>query len=81
MARGRFSKAARMIPFLTLPDALSREDCAAIVALAAESPLSDAGLVRAKSHDIRRADLAWLDDIPAAGWVMDRMVRLVAEAN
>lgn len=70
-----------MIPFLTLPGALSPEDCERIVALAAESPLSDAGLVRAKSHDIRRADLAWLEDIPAADWVMDRMVRLVAQVN
>ena len=70
-----------MIPFLTLPGALSPDDCARIVALAEGSPLSDAGLVRAKSHGIRRADLAWLEDIPEAGWVMDRMVRIVAEAN
>ena len=70
-----------MIPFLTLPGALSPDDCARIVALAEGSPLSDAGLVRAKSHGIRRADLAWLEDIPEAGWVMDRMVRIVADAN
>lgn len=70
-----------MIPFLTVPDALTPDECARIIALAAAQPLSDAGLVRARSHDIRRADLAWLEDIPAADWVMDRMVRLVAEAN
>lgn len=70
-----------MTPFVTLPEALSLDDCGRIVALAAGSPLSDAGLVRAKSHDIRRADLAWLEDIPESGWVMDRMVRIVAEAN
>lgn len=70
-----------MMRHLSLPNALTPQDCARIVALAAASPLSDAGLVRAKSHDIRRADLAWLEDIPAADWVMDKMVRLVAQAN
>lgn len=70
-----------MTPFLTIPHALSTDDCNRIVALAAASHLSDAGLVRAKSHEIRRADLAWLDDIPEAGWVMDRMIRVVAQAN
>ena len=44
--------------------------------------MQDAGLVRATTaHRIRRADLSWLDDLPAAAWVMDRMIRLVAEAN
>ena len=70
-----------MLRPLTLPCALSPEDCERIIALAAGSQMSDAGLVRAKSHDIRRADLAWLEDIPAADWVMDRMVRIVAQAN
>lgn len=70
-----------MTPHVTLAEALTPEECERIVTLAAVSPLSDAGLVRAKSHDIRRADLAWLDDIPEAAWVMDKMVRLVAEAN
>lgn len=66
---------------ITLPQALTPDECARIVALAAASQMSDAGLVRAKSHDIRRADLAWLEDIREADWVMDRMVRLVAQAN
>ena len=66
---------------VTLPGALSSDDCDRIIALAAASKLSDAGLVRAKSHDIRRADLAWLEDIPEADWVMDRRVRIVAQTN
>ena len=33
------------------------------------------------AHQIRRADLSWLDDIPQAAWVLDRMMRLVAAAN
>ena len=44
--------------------------------------MKPAGLVRgtAAPH-IRRADIAWLDDIPAATWVLDRMIGLVAAAN
>ena len=33
------------------------------------------------AHDIRRAEIAWLDDLPEAAWVMDRMITLVARAN
>ena len=71
-----------MIPFLTLPDALSAADCAAVVALAEAGVMKDAGLVRqTTAHQIRRAEIAWLDDLPEAGWVMDRMIALVARAN
>lgn len=66
----------------TLPEAFSPTDCARIVALARSAPLEDAGLVRAVSdHRIRRADLAWLDEREGSDWVMDRIVRLVADAN
>ena len=70
-----------MPTFLTLFAALSPDDCDRIIGLADASQMSDAGLVRARSHDMRRADLAWLEDIPQADWVMDRMVRIVAQAN
>ena len=71
-----------MPPHLTLPDALSPEDCARIMSLASAARLADAGLVRAGAvHDIRRDDLCWLDDVPQAGWVMDRMIGTVSQAN
>lgn len=71
-----------MTPFLTLPDALSPAECDALVALVQAHQLKDAGLVRGTTaHSIRRAEIAWLDDIPAAAWVMDRMIGLVAKAN
>lgn len=71
-----------MTPFLSLPDALSADDCARVIALAQVGPLRDAGLVRhAKDHDIRRADIAWLDDLPGGAWLMDRLIGAVAEAN
>ena len=71
-----------MTPFHPIPGALSVQDCADLLAICAAAPLRDAGLVRATTaHQIRRADLVWLDDLPQAAWVMDHMVRLVAAAN
>jgi PKHD-type hydroxylase len=71
-----------MTPMHVIPAALSPTECDALVALCAQAPSRDAGLVRATtSHQIRRADLVWLDDLPQADWVMDQMVRLVAQAN
>lgn len=65
-----------------LPDAFSPAECTQIVALAGEAGLAAAGLVgRVANSNIRRAEIAWLDDVPGAGWVSDRLVRLVAEAN
>jgi PKHD-type hydroxylase len=69
-------------PFVALGDALSAADCDRVIALAAAAALRDAGLTGGGTrHGLRRADIAWLDDLPGAGWVMDRMLRLVAEAN
>lgn len=71
-----------MTPFHLIPEAMSPAECAALVDLCAAGPLRDAGLVRqTTAHQIRRAELSWLDDLPEAAWVMDRMIRLVAEAN
>jgi PKHD-type hydroxylase len=68
-------------PF-ALPDAFSAVECDRIIALAGTAPLAEAGLVRnATDHNIRRAELAWLDDRADAVWVMDRIITLVARAN
>lgn len=65
-----------------VPDAFSPDDCARIIALAAEGPMRAAGLVRGVSDAAtRRAEVAWLDDRPAAGWVTDRLVALVVKVN
>ena len=71
-----------MNPFHLIPDALTSVECDALTALCAAAPLKDAGLVGATTaHQIRRADLSWLDDLPQASWVMDRMIRTVSQAN
>ena len=71
-----------MTPFHLIQPALSPAECDALVTLCAAGPLQDAGLVGATTaHHHRRAELRWLDDLPQAAWVMDRMIGVVAEAN
>ncbi|MBI1169776.1 2OG-Fe(II) oxygenase [bacterium] len=71
-----------MTPFHLIPEALSPAECAALIAVCEAGPMKDAGLVRAvTAHQIRRADLSWLDDLPEAAWVLDRMIGVVARAN
>ncbi len=66
----------------TLPDAFSPAECDRIIEVARTAPLADAGLVRnAADHNVRRSDLAWLDEREGTGWVMDRIITLVARAN
>ncbi|MGB3317112.1 MAG: 2OG-Fe(II) oxygenase [Albidovulum sp.] len=66
----------------SLPEAFDPVECDRIIDLAGSAPLADAGLVRnAFDHNIRRADLAWLDEREGAEWVMERIVTLVARAN
>lgn len=65
-----------------LPNALTHQQCDTLLTLVQAHQMRDAGLVGGgTSHQIRRAEVAWLDDIPHASWVMDRMVQVVAQAN
>lgn len=71
-----------MIAVHTIPGAFTPADCDRLLAAVAAAPRADARLVgQATNHDLRRASLAWVDDLPGQGWVMDRIVALVAEAN
>ena len=71
-----------MTPFITQANALTAAECDALVSLVQSHQMKDAGLVRATTaHDIRRAEIAWLDDIPEAAWVLDRMISHTAAAN
>lgn len=71
-----------MTPFHLVPAALSPDDCDRLIAEVQAAPLKDAGLVGGTTaHSLRRADIAWLDDIAGTGWVMDRLMRLVSQAN
>lgn len=71
-----------MLSAYAVPEAFLPAECDAIIALSHEKDLADAGLVGNRSdHNLRRAELAWLDDRDGGGWVMDRIMALVAEAN
>lgn len=65
-----------------MPGVLTAVECASLTALCADAPMRDAALVGATTaHQVRRADIVWLDDLPGAGWVMDRMIAITAAAN
>ena len=71
-----------MIKVHSIPGAFGADDCNAIVEFARGATASDARLVgQARDHNIRRADLVWLDDVPGTGWVMDRIIDTVRAAN
>jgi len=71
-----------MITIHSVLGAFSFAECDAIVAISRASEAKDAKLVgQNKDHDIRRADLVWLDEVEGAGWVMDRIIEVVREAN
>ncbi len=71
-----------MIAVHAVPDAFSPAECSTLLAQIADAPANAARLVgRQQDHNIRRADLVWLDDVPGTDWVMDRMIDLVRVAN
>lgn len=71
-----------MIAVHTDPIAFSAAECVEILGLVATMPVQDAGLVRQqRDHNLRRADLVWLDDVPGAEWVMGRIIEVVRRAN
>ena len=71
-----------MIAVHGVADALSGAECAQLLDLVADAPSRDAGLVRqSRDHNLRRADLVWLDDVEGADWVMHRMIDIVRAAN
>jgi PKHD-type hydroxylase len=62
--------------------AFSEVECDRIVALAQGAESSDARLVgRQRDHNLRRADLVWVDDVPGTAWIMARIIDLVRVAN
>ncbi|MEY4781212.1 MAG: hypothetical protein RLZZ607_2525, partial [Pseudomonadota bacterium] len=53
-----------MTPFHLIPQALSAAECESLIALCKAAPMKDAGLVRqTTAHQIRRAEVSWLDDL------------------
>lgn len=71
-----------MLTIHTIPEAFTSAECRQIVEIAEQRAPEDAALVgRRADHNIRRADLAWLDERVGSDWVMARIIGLVAAAN
>lgn len=71
-----------MLALHHMPDAFTETECDRLIAMADAVEPAEARLVgRMRDHNIRRAELVWLDDLPETGWVMDRLIGIVARAN
>lgn len=71
-----------MLQVHTVSGAFSAEECDRVLVLAGNCESNDAGLVgKATNHNLRRADLVWLDDVEGTGWIMDRIIDVVRDAN
>lgn len=64
------------------PNAFSIAECERVIARIASTPKDDALLVgKNRDHNMRRAELVWVDNVDGLGWVMDRLIDLVRNAN
>jgi PKHD-type hydroxylase len=71
-----------MIEVHSMPNAFTSFECDRIIASAAKVPADEALLVgRQRDHNLRQAELVWLDDVDGMGWVMDRLIELVRKSN
>ena len=71
-----------MIKVHSIPGAFSATQCDEIVAIARQATANDAGLVGdTTNHNIRRAELVWLDEVPCTDWVMEQIIDVVRHAN
>jgi PKHD-type hydroxylase len=58
------------------------QECDRIVDAGQTVDATEALLVgQTRDHNLRRADLVWLDEVAGMGWVMDRMIDLVRKSN
>lgn len=71
-----------MVAVHSIPGAFSVPECEQIIAVSKAAPSNDALLVgHNRDHNLRRADVVWLDDVNGMGWVMERLIDLVRRSN
>ncbi|MGC1497955.1 MAG: 2OG-Fe(II) oxygenase [Sulfitobacter sp.] len=71
-----------MIAVHSMPDAFTSGECDRIIAAVAKEPADVALLVgQQRDHNLRQAELVWLDDVDGMGWVMDRLIEVVRRSN
>lgn len=66
----------------SIPALFSCKETLEIIRLGERDRARRGGLVGGiQHHNIRRAEISWLDDAGDAAWVMERIVKAVAQAN
>lgn len=71
-----------MIDVHSMPAVFTKGECERIIATTAMAQTGEALLVgRQRDHNLRQAELVWLDDVEGMGWVMDRLIDLVRISN
>ncbi|MBB3995976.1 PKHD-type hydroxylase [Sulfitobacter undariae] len=71
-----------MLSLHAMPDGFTKGECELIIASIANNPTDEALLVgRNKDHNLRKAELIWIDDVIGMEWVMDRLIELVRKSN
>ncbi|NIY95080.1 MAG: 2OG-Fe(II) oxygenase [Rhodobacteraceae bacterium] len=71
-----------MLTVHKIPAAFAEAECDRIIDIARAAGSADARLVgNTRDHNLRRAELVWLDDVEGTEWVMDRIVDVVRQAN
>lgn len=77
-----FEKVNGMIEVHSMPNAFTSAECERIIATTTKAPANEALLVgQQKDHNLRQAELVWLDDVEGMGWVMDRLIDVVRQSN
>lgn len=71
-----------MMPVHAMPDAFTAMECERIIAATTSAPAEDALLVGQNlDHNLRKAELVWMDEVAGMGWVMERLIELVRKSN
>ncbi len=65
-----------------IPASFSVLECERIVAAVEAEQVDDALLIgRNKDHNLRNAEVVWMDKLDGMEWVMDRLITLVRDCN
>lgn len=71
-----------MLEIHSIPAAFTARECEQIVAVAKTAPAKEALIVgQNRDHNLRKANVTWLDDVHDTGWVMTRLIDVVRRSN
>lgn len=71
-----------MVGVHSIDDGFSTEECDEIIAATSSASAVEALLTgQNRDHNLRRAEVVWLDEVDGMSWVMDRLIDLVRQSN